>query len=207
MESGQIPGPTSPVDRGEPISRMEPLRIAEGSRHRGELADLTLDLATRSARFQASLPPGLVRPLADAVRAVNCYYSNLIEGHEEALAEFTRFFLNVCIDQVTFMQTLMQPEQLRARVLIWAEEEIRLGSLPARADRLLEVFLYRGQIARSEVVSLLGMAERTARRISSALLQRGVLTSESPKAPLTLAFPATLAGRWMPGLFPERPSR
>jgi Fic family protein len=126
---------------------------------------------------------------------------------EEALAEFTRFFLNVCIDQVTFMETLMQPEQLRARVLVWAEEEIRLGSLPARADRLLEAFLYRGQIARSEVVSLLGMAERTARRISSALLQRGVLTSESPKAPLALAFPATLAARWMPGLFPERPSR
>jgi Fic family protein len=413
MKSGQIPGQkpaqTAPVDRGEPISRMEPLRIAEGSRHRGELADLTLDLATRSARFQASLPPGLARPLADAVRAMNCYYSNLIEGHdthpidieralkkdysadakkrdlqleavahiavqkwmdggalngnafsaaaareihrrfcehlpddllqaedpktaervavepgeyrrrdvkvgnhvpvspgaiarfmqrfeeafgrlgraeailatagahqrvlwihpfldgngrvarlmshaqllefadsgavwsvarglarnvdryqeliancdlqrrndldgrgnlsEEALAEFTKFFLNVCIDQVTFMETLMQPEQLRARVLIWAEEEIRLGRLPARADRLLEVFLYRGQIARSEGVSLLGMAERTARRISSALVQRGVLTSESPKAPLTLAFPATLAGRWMPGLFPERPSR
>jgi Fic family protein len=409
LQSGQKPGQTGPVDRGEPISRMEPLRIGEGSRHRGELADLTLDLATKSARFQASLPPGLARPLADAVRAMNCYYSNLIEGHdthpidieralkkdysadakkrdlqleavahiavqkwiddgalngtgfsaaavreihrrfcellpddllqaedpktservavepgeyrrrdvkvgnhvpvspgaiarfmqrfeeafsrlgraeailatasahqrllwshpflegngrvarlmshaqmlefadsggvwsvarglarnvsryqeliancdlqrrndldgrgnlsEEALAEFTKFFLNVCIDQVTFMETLMQPEQLRARVLIWAEEEIRLGSLPARADRLLEVFLYRGQIARSEVVSLLGMAERTARRISSALVQRGVLTSESPKAPLTLAFPATLAGRWMPGLFPERPSR
>lgn len=387
---------------------MEPLLLAEGSSHRAELIDLTLDLATRSARFQASLPPGLIGPLSDAVRAMNCYYSNLIEGHdthpidieralhedysadakkrdlqleaiahitvqkwidegalsrigfsvaaareihrrfcellpedllrvedpavagsfrvepgefrnrdvkvgkhvaisagaiprfmqrceevfgglgraeaimatagahhrllwihpfldgngrvarlmshaqmlelagsagvwsiarglarnvgrykellancdlqrrndldgrgnlsEEALAEFTRFFLGTCVDQVTFMETLMQPERLRARVLIWAEEEIRLGNLPARADRLLEVFLYRGEIQRGDIASLLGAPERTARRVSSALLQYGVLASESPKAPLKLAFPATLAARWMPGLFPERSS-
>jgi hypothetical protein len=99
----------------------------------------------------------------------------------------------------------MQPERLRARVLIWAEEEIRLGSLPARADRLLEALLYRGVIPRSDVVPLLDASERTARRVSSVLLQQGVLTSESPKAPLTLAFPAALAARWMPGLFPEAP--
>jgi len=125
---------------------------------------------------------------------------------EEALAEFTRFFLNTCVDQVTFMATLMQPERLRARVLIWAEEEIRLGTLPARADRLLEVFLYRGEIPRSDIASVLGAPERTARRVTSALLKRGVLTSASPKAPLQLAFPAALAARWMPGLFPERPA-
>ncbi len=39
----------------------------------------------------------------------------------------------------------------------------------------------------------------------SALLSAGVLASASPRAPLRLAFPATLAGQWMPGLFPEQP--
>ena len=122
---------------------------------------------------------------------------------EEALAEFTSFFLGTCVDQVTFMETLMQPERLRARVLIWAAAEIRLGNLPARADRLLEAFLYRGEIPRSDIASLLGAPERTARRVSSGLLKYGVLASESPKAPLKIAFPAALAARWMPGLFPE----
>lgn len=37
---------------------------------------------------------------------------------EEALAEFTRFFLTICIDQVAFMEGLMQPERLRARILL-----------------------------------------------------------------------------------------
>jgi Fic family protein len=70
------------VDRGEPVSRMEPLLIAEGSRHRGVLADLSVELAARSAGFKRSLPPGLLGALADLVRAMNCYYSNLIEGHD-----------------------------------------------------------------------------------------------------------------------------
>jgi peptide-methionine (R)-S-oxide reductase len=46
---------------------------------------------------------------------------------EEALAEFTRFFLTVCIDQVNFMESLIQPDRLRTRILMWAEEEIRLA--------------------------------------------------------------------------------
>jgi hypothetical protein len=49
-----------------------------------------------------------------------------------------------------------------------------------------------------------GTGDRHARRIVSALVKEGVLTSESIRAPLRLAFPAALASRWMPGLFPER---
>jgi hypothetical protein len=32
----------------------------------------------------------------------------------------------------------------------------------------------------------------------------GVLESDSARAPLRLTFPAKLAQRWMPGLFPEK---
>ncbi|EQD38989.1 hypothetical protein B2A_11278, partial [mine drainage metagenome] len=42
------------------------------------------------------------------------------------------------------------------------------------------------------------------RRVVSALIEQHVLTSESTRAHLRLAFPAALASRWMPGLFPER---
>ena len=69
-------------DRGEITSRMEPLLIAEGSRHRSALTDLTLELAQRNAGFRHSLPDGILASLADLVRSMNCYYSNLIEGHE-----------------------------------------------------------------------------------------------------------------------------
>jgi Fic family protein len=127
-------------------------------------------------------------------------------GHlsEENLAEFTRFFLTICIDQVTFMEGLMQPDQLRTRILMWAEEEIRLGKLPLKSGAILEAVLFRGELPRGDAAAIVGTGDRQARRIVAALLEQGVLTSESTRAHLRLAFPATLASRWMPGLFPER---
>jgi len=124
---------------------------------------------------------------------------------EEALASFSEFFLKACTDQVSFMESLMQPDRLRARILLWAEEEIKLKNLPPRSGRVLEALLYRGELPRGDVASAAGVVERHARRVVSALMDRGVLASDSPRAPLRLVFPATLAARWMPGLFPERP--
>jgi Fic family protein len=64
--------------------------------------------------------------------------------------------------------------------------------------------LYRGELPRGDAAGVVGVGERHARRIVSALVERGVLVSDSPRSPLRLVFPATLASRWMPGLFPER---
>jgi Fic family protein len=394
-------------DRDELVSLMEPLLMGDGSRHRAELTDLALDLTQKSTGFRRSLPPSLLISLADLVRSMNCYYSNLIEGHdthpvdieralkndyshdarkrdlqleakahiavqqwidggglkgglavkvdgiteihrhfcellpedllwvtdplskerhrvvpgelrtrdvqvgnhvaispgalprflqrfedvygkvgrtesiisiaaahhrllwihpfldgngrvarlmshammldtldtgavwsvarglarnvveyktllancdlprrndldgrgtlsEEALAEFTRFFLRTCIDQVDFMERLVQPDRLRARILLWAEEEIRLGNLPPKSGSILEAILYRGELPRGDADTVVGTGERQARRLVSALLEKEVLVSESARAPLRLAFPAALASRWMPGLFPEK---
>jgi Fic family protein len=127
-------------------------------------------------------------------------------GHlsEESLAEFTKFFLDTCLDQVTFMEGLMQADQLRTRILLWVEEEIRLNKLPPKSGAILEAVLYRGELPRADAAGIVGTGERQARRVVSALVDKGVLISESTRAPLRLAFPAALAGRWMPGLFPER---
>lgn len=123
---------------------------------------------------------------------------------EEALAAFTRFFLQTCLDQVRFMEQLVQPNRLRDRILLWAEEEARAGLLPSKAGQVLEAVLFRGELPRGDVPPLLAMGDRQARRVVAPLLERGVLVSETPRAPLHLAFPAALAPRWMPGLFPEK---
>lgn len=123
---------------------------------------------------------------------------------EEALAAFTKFFLEVCIDQVRFMESLMQPDRLRMRIRLWTEEEIRLGHLPPKSGAILDAVLYRGELPRGEAHEVLGMSERNARRVISALLHAGVLTAENPRSPLHLQFPAALASYWMPGLFPDK---
>lgn len=395
-------------DRGESIGLMEPMLISEGSKHRSKLTDLAIDLAAKSAGFRKSLPAGVHTALADLVRAMNCYYSNLIEGHnthpvdiekalkkdysadlkkrnlqleasahitvqkwideggltgrsvtaggleeihrrfcgllpeemlwvenpdtgerikvipgelrrndvevgrhipvspgalprfmrrfeeaynsktgktdavlsaacahhrllwihpfldgngrvarlmshallletldtggvwsiarglartesdyksllmacdaerwndldgrghlsEEALARFAEYFLKTCIDQVDFMESLVQPDRLRSRILVWAEEEIRAGNLPPKSGTVLEAVLFRGELPRGEVAPLLGLSDRAARRVTASLLDHEVLISDSSRAPLCLNFPAKLAYRWMPGLFPEQP--
>jgi Fic family protein len=394
------------ADRDERAALMEPLLLSEGSRHRAELTDLALELAQRSAGFRRSLPESLLASLAALVRSMNCYYSNLIEGHdthpidieralhgdyskdirkrdlqfeakahiavqqwidagglagrttmadsireihrrfcealpedllwaedpvtherskvipgalrtgdvrvgghiaisapavprflqrfeeiycrlgktetilaaaaahhrltwihpfldgngrvarlmshatllesldtsavwsvarglarnvgaykghlaacdqtrrndldgrgnlsEENLADFTRFLLTTCLEQVAFMEALMQPDALRTRILLWTEEEIRLNRLPPKSGTVLEALLYRGELPRGETAGVVGTGDRQARRVVSSLIDRGVLVSETSRAPLRLAFPATLASRWMPGLFPDR---
>jgi hypothetical protein len=102
------------------------------------------------------------------------------------------------------MEGLMQPDRLRTRILLWAEEEIRLGLLPPKSGAILGAILYRGELPRGEADTIVGTGERQARRIVSALIEHGVLESETPRGPLRLTFPAALGHRWMPGLFPEK---
>jgi len=127
-------------------------------------------------------------------------------GHlsEEALAEFTRYFLETCVDQVRFMQELVQPERLRVRIGMWVAEEIAHGALHDKSAMLLDAILYRGEMPRADVPGALVVSERTASRVVAGLIDRGVLTSQTPKAPLRITFPAKLASYWMPGLFPEQ---
>jgi len=60
------------------VALMEPMLVEQTSRHRGEITDLALELAQKSH----SLPEALLTSLAGLVRSMNCYYSNLIEGHD-----------------------------------------------------------------------------------------------------------------------------
>jgi hypothetical protein len=111
----------------------------------------------------------------------------------------------------------LAPENLRIGVptgawakyhaLLWAEEEIRLHHLPPKSGAILQAVLYRGELPRGDTAGIVGTGDRQARRVVSALIDRGVLVSESTRAPLRLAFPATLTSRWLSGLFPEQPER
>jgi len=77
------------------------------------------------------------------------------------LGEFARFFLSVCIDQATFMESLVQPDRLRARITLWAQEEVRLGMLPPKSGIILEAVLYRGELPRADAAGVVGR-ERAA---------------------------------------------
>lgn len=207
------------------LSRTESILGAAAAHHRLVWIHPFLDGNGRVARLMThamlleALDTGAVwsaaRGLARNVEAYKAHLAacdvirrNDLDGRgplsEEALAEFTDFFLRVCIDQVKFMESLLQPDRLRTRILVWVEEEIRLGNLPPKSGSILQAVLYRGELPRGDVAGVVGTGDRQARRIVSALIEKGVLVSESARMPLRLVFPAALASRWMPGLFPEK---
>src|SRR3990167_11414518 len=60
------------------ISEMEPLMPESGMK---ELEDLVSDFISKANRLASQLKPQVIKSVGDLVRSMNCYYSNLIEGH------------------------------------------------------------------------------------------------------------------------------
>jgi Fic family protein len=73
---------------------MEPLTLSSSSAYRPELMDLAFELAAKSAALRTRLPNGVLHGLADLVRKMNCYYSNLIEGHNTHPIDIERALSN-----------------------------------------------------------------------------------------------------------------
>jgi hypothetical protein len=65
----------------ESPSRIEPALIDEPT---SAIADVVADLTTAVSIFSKFLHPLTAANLADAVRIMNTYYSNLIEGHKSS---------------------------------------------------------------------------------------------------------------------------
>ncbi len=120
---------------------------------------------------------------------------------EEELIKFTRFFLEVCIDQVEYMTDLMKPDALRRRIMRWTRDEEDATRLPPMATRAMEILLHTGQLERAEVPPLLGLKERQAARVMSALNTAEAIKSSHTRAPWTLNLSARLAPAWVPSLY------
>ena len=84
------------------------------------------------------------------------------------MAEFTRFFLTTCIDQVNFMEEIIMPERLLSRILLWAEEETRAGELPPRSGIIK--FLIRRLFLSRNLLTLVENPEIPARKCAEFIV-------------------------------------
>jgi Fic family protein len=118
------------------------------------------------------------------------------------LVEFCEFFLTTCLDQVRYMSELLEPAELQRRIGLYTRDEEDAQRLPKRSSQLLREALLNGELERSRVPTLLDASERTARRVVAALMEKGLLVSESHKSSLRLGFPIDVVERWFPKLYP-----
>src|SRR3954453_18167649 len=75
----------------ETPGRIEPCHLETISE---ELADLIAELSRAAERLGSRLHPTTAASLAELVRVMNCYYSNLIEGHNTRPLDIERALAN-----------------------------------------------------------------------------------------------------------------
>ena len=83
-----------------------------------ELADLIAELSRAAERLGSRLHPRTAASLAELVRVMNCYYSNLIEGHNTRPRDIERALAND-----------LDPEEGRRNLQVEARAHIRLQQL------------------------------------------------------------------------------
>jgi Fic family protein len=120
----------------------------------------------------------------------------------QALTAFCAFFMTICIDQVEFMASLLEPNDLLRRMRLHVEEEMQAGKLPKGSFLILREALLAGEVPRGRTPEITGYGERMARNVVADLTKKGYMKSESSRAPLILAFPIDAVERWFPRLYP-----
>lgn len=119
----------------------------------------------------------------------------------KGLINFSEFFLETCLDQVRFMASLLESQRLSKRIEAYATVEIKAGVLLPGSSALLKAALLEGEVQRGKAAILTGYQSRQARSILKRLIEKGLLTSSSPKGPVRLAFPVVAAEQWFPRLW------
>ncbi|HKK00654.1 MAG TPA: hypothetical protein VJ955_00670 [Desulfuromonadales bacterium] len=92
---------------------------------------------------------------------------------------------------------------MQKRIQAVVDRQVSFGEMKPEAAHLLRDVFLRGEIARGEIPSLVGMPERSARRVVGSLLAKGHLVSTTEKGPVRLGFPASMVGYYFPRLYPE----
>ena len=105
---------------------------------------------------------------------------------DDLLADFCMFFFEICIDQIRFMEGLLQLDQIETRIDWYVETQAKQDKNPLRVEteKLLRAVFIRGTIPRGMAAEILNMSERNAGRIVSTLIKDGLLQSQSHRTPL-----------------------
>ncbi|WP_334147245.1 Fic family protein [Hyphomicrobium sp.] len=117
---------------------------------------------------------------------------------QRTLAEFSEWFLRICLDQVSFMSDAFDINTLAGRLEIYVA---RSDNLKPEVGRLLTEALIRGEFERGEAARITALPERSARRVLNDAIAQGLLGSATPKGPVSLRFPADALEVLFPRLF------
>ena len=120
----------------------------------------------------------------------------------KSLKDFCVFFLETCIDQVDFMETMLKPTELVRRIERYTNEAIHMKKLPKGSFQLLREALHAGEFKRGRAPEITGYKERQGQIVLNTLVKKGLLIADTPKGAVRLGFPNEVVEWWFPLLYP-----
>src|ERR1700691_89496 len=123
----------------ESVARIEPVRLEEPTT---DIADVIAELAALAATIAKALHPRTAANLADLVRVMNTYYSNLIEGHNTRPRDIERALAGE-LDKDEERRDLQLEAAAHVRVQREVDRMAGEGVLPAPASADFLLWLHR----------------------------------------------------------------
>jgi Fic family protein len=115
---------------------------------------------------------------------------------DSGLLVFTKYFIEVAIDQVKYFSSLLEPQKLNQRIDIYFEMRKRgiwlnskgqpMAPLRSEAKEIYKRLLYQGDQQRADIQAILGVSERTTRTILGQMVDDRLITSDARK-PISLS--------------------
>ena len=165
------------------------------------------------------LTNGVWSPLRGLARSQPRYYEllanadlhrrNDLDGRgnlsEEGLVAFCDYFLDICIDQAGFMSQLLDMPAMKDRLAACLAFEANVAGSGIRMEALtaMHYLFLGGPMECGAFKAMTGLAPRSADRLLKALLDRSLLTSDTPKGALRFAVPLHALRFYFPALWPE----
>jgi Fic family protein len=145
----------------ESVARIEPVRLEEPTT---DIADVIAELAASSATLGKALHPRTAANLADLVRVMNTYYSNLIEGHNTRPRDIERALAGE-LDKDEGRRNLQLEAAAHVRVQREVDRMGNDGTLPPPASREFILWLHREFYRGAPEAMLLIKTERAELRM------------------------------------------
>jgi len=126
---------------------------------------------------------------------------------KKGLYNLVNFMLDVSIDQIKYMNSMLKIKELTARIEKYVEfsraNMYNIEPLPKHSHRLLQELLIKGSIKRGEVEKVIGTKQTVASEHIKELLKREYIQSDSPRGDIRIKFNAHFAMKIFPELIPD----
>jgi len=126
----------------------------------------------------------------------------------KGLELYTKFMLEMALDQIIYMNEMLQLNTLSSRIGKFIELSRQgmyvIEPMPKYSEFLLKELLIQGELSRGEVKGIIGAGETTARNLIKKLLELEYLESDSPKGAIRLRFNSYFASKIFPDMIPDK---